>query len=240
MKEFLLNGKIIDLSHEISGEIPHFGDESMYEEEVISTVSENGFYVKKHAIASQFSTHIDVPIHFVEEGWTLDDLPLEQVILPFYILHFETECEENSDFLLTVDHIKTYETNMGKIPPNTFVAFSSGWSKRWSDEEKFYNIDHDGIERTPGWSVEALEFLHNERAVIAVGHETLNTDRGLDAYHNQGVYKAELYWLAQSKYQIEVMNNLWQLPTQGGYVFVGVPKVIGASGFPCRVIAWVE
>ena len=43
------------------------------------------------------------------------------------------------------------------------------------------NLDDKGVQHTPGWSREALEFLIHERKVKAVSHETLNTDVGVPA-----------------------------------------------------------
>ena len=43
------------------------------------------------------------------------------------------------------------------------------------------NLDENGVQQSPGWSREALEFLIHERHVKAVGHETFDTDAGIPA-----------------------------------------------------------
>ena len=142
------------------------------------------------------------------------------------------------DYSLTVEDIKAFEAEYGEIPAESFVAFASGWSKRWEDTEAFYNVDQDGQAHTPGWSLEALKFLHEERNVTAVGHETLDTDSSVDCTKNGGLI-GELYWLGQDKFQVEVLNRLTELPPVGGAISIGVPKVKDAPGFNVRAIAIV-
>lgn len=44
----------------------------------------------------------------------------------------------------------------------------------------FEDIDADGVAHCPGWGLDALEYLFEERGVTAVGHETLDTDGSAD------------------------------------------------------------
>lgn len=44
----------------------------------------------------------------------------------------------------------------------------------------FEDIDDDGVAHCPGWGLDALEYLFEERGVTAVGHETLDTDGSAD------------------------------------------------------------
>ena len=39
----------------------------------------------------------------------------------------------------------------------------------------FEDIDADGVAHCPGWDLDALKYLFEERGVTAVGHETLVT-----------------------------------------------------------------
>lgn len=51
----------------------------------------------------------------------------------------------------------------------------------WPDQDAMRNLDENGVQQSPGWSHEALEFLIHERHVKAVGHETFDTDAGIPA-----------------------------------------------------------
>ncbi|MBZ6528012.1 cyclase family protein [Aerococcaceae bacterium DSM 111021] len=238
LAHLLLNATRVDLSHQVTNLIPRFSSFEILSENILFNIDPDGFYAKEYTIPTQYGTHIDAPIHFATGKRTLDELTMDELILPLYVLHFEDKVEKNHDFTVSTSDIKEYERVHGSIPEGSFVAFSSGWSKRWDDHDAFYNKDDAGVSHTPGWSVEALEYLHKECKVTAVGHETLDTDSGVD-YARTNALAAEYYWLAQDKYQVEVMNNLHALPTQGGVIIVAPVNVVDSPGFSVRVFALI-
>ena len=99
----------------------------------------------------------------------------------------------------------------------------------------FEDIDADGVAHCPGWGLDALKYLFEERGVTAVGHETLDTDGSADV-RARGFLDCEKYVLESDHYQIEVMANLDKLPSTGGVIFVGLPKFDKFPGFPA--CAW--
>lgn len=234
----LKNAKWIDLSHSVSPEMPHFPAFSPIQEKTLFTVAKDGFFAKEYTLATQYGTHFDAPIHFAENVRYLEAFAPEELVLPLFVIHKEAEVAENHDYQLTVDDILAFEAEHGHIAAGSFVAFASDWSKRWSKPEDFYNKDKQGQAHTPGWSLEALQFLHEKRDVAAIGHETLDTDSALDFQKNNDLV-GERYWLSQDKYQVEVLTNLSQVPATGAAIFIGVPKIKGAPGFNARVFAVV-
>lgn len=238
--EQLHAGRWIHLSHEVDASIPHFPIFSPIEVKTLTTIPENGFYTQEITIGTQYGTHIDAPFHFVEGRQTLQDIPLEDKVLSLVVIHLEEKVAENPDYELTIADIENHEKLYGKIPAGSFVAFASGWSKYFKNPEKFYNRDEEGVEHTPGWSLEALKFLHEERQVKAIGHETLNTDSGVAAAKNGGSLVGEYYWLDKNKYQLEVLKDLEQVPAVGSIILVGFPNISGVSGFNADVVAVTE
>ena len=126
----------------------------------------------------------------------------------------------------------------GKIEPGSFVAIRTDWYKRWPDAEKFFQADADGQEHFPGWGIEAMKFLVEERGVIATGHETLDPDAAVLITEN-GDFVCERYILGTGNYQIEGLQNLDQVPPTGAQIFIACPRIVGASGFTVRVWAIV-
>lgn len=236
--DVILNAKRVDLSHEVSADIVRFAAFDALEEKTLFTIDEDGFYAKEYIIATQYGTHIDAPGHFAEGKRLLETISADELILSLYVLHFEKEVDENNDFAVTAQHIKDYEAENGDIPAGSFVAFSSDWSKRFDDAEAYHNEDTDGVSHTPGWSIEALKYLAEEKAVKAIGHETLDTDSGID-YAKNGGLEAEYYWLSTNNYQVEVLNNLSQLLTTGAAIVVAPVNLKGAPGLSSRVFALI-
>ncbi|MGM0125761.1 hypothetical protein IGI37_003162 [Enterococcus sp. AZ194] len=236
--QFLKSQKWVDLTHEVTAEIPYFSAFHPLKEKTLFTVEEDGFLAKEYQLVTQYGTHIDAPAHFANGKRLLEALDLKEFVLPLFVLHKEEEVAKDSDYRLTVADILAFEEAYGQIPANSFVAFASGWSKRFENHEAFYNKDEEGQAHTPGWSLDALKFLHEERNVWAIGHETLDTDAAVDATQNAGLI-GELYWLSQDKYQVEVLNNLSEVPATGAAIVIGVPKIKEAPGFSVRAFAIV-
>ena len=158
-----------------------------------------------------------------------------KIFLPLFVIDKSKEVEENPDFILTKQDILDFEAEHGKIPEGSFVAFRSDWSKRWPSQDAMRNLDDQGIQHTPGWGRDALEFLIHERGVAAVGHETFDTDAGLPTAEHGLVN--EYYLLAEDIYQVEVLSNLDQLPAKGALISISFPNWHQASGSPVRALA---
>lgn len=234
----LKSQKWIDLSHTLSPEIPHFPAFQPIAEKTLFTVAKDGFFAKTYTLATQYGTHIDAPIHFSDGKRYLDELGPKELVLPLFVIHKEKAVANDPDYRLSIEDVLAFEKEHGKIPSGSFVAFASDWSRRWSNPQSFYNKDANGNSHTPGWALETLKFLHEERNVAVIGHETLDTDSAED-YRKNNDLLGERYWLSQNKYQIEVMANLSQVPATGSLVIIGVPKIAQAPGFTARVFAIV-
>ncbi|HAR4452148.1 TPA: cyclase family protein [Staphylococcus aureus] len=226
----------VDLTHTFDPEIPRFSEFEKGEVSTLFTVKDHGFYVQRWNIVTQYGTHIDAPIHFVENKRYLEDIDLKELVLPLIVLDFSTEVANNNDFIVTRAHIEAWEKEHGTIEPGTFVALRTDWSKRWPNIETFENKDANGQQHAPGWGLDALKCLIEERRVEAVGHETFDTDASVDVVKN-GDLVGERYILGQDKYQVELLTNLDQLPTHGAIIYAISPKPKDAPGFPVRAFA---
>lgn len=225
----------IDLTHTFGPDSPHF---HAFDDAVFQTLfdHDDGFFAQSFTFSGQYGTHIDAPIHFVRDTRYLDELELKELVLPLVVINKAREATENHDFTLSVDDIIAFEKEHGKIEPDTFVALRTDWSKRWPDKDAFNNKDEEGNNRIPGWGLDALKFLFEERNIKAVGHETYDTDSSID-FQKNGELIGEYYVLDQNTYQVELMKNLDKVPAKGAVIFNIAPKPEKASGFPVRSFA---
>ena len=139
---------------------------------------------------------------------------------------------------MSVADIEAHEAEHGVVPEGAFVALLTGWADRWPDGDAMANRDADGLAHYPGWGVDALTFLVEERGVSAVGHDTTDTDPG--AVVGAGSAPAETYILGADKWQIEMLAGLDRVPPTGALVVATWPKPHEGSGFPARVFAIVD
>ncbi|PAV29728.1 cyclase [Virgibacillus profundi] len=225
----------VDLTHAFGPDSPHF---SAFDSAEFNTLfnHDDGFFAQSFKFAGQYGTHIDAPIHFVRDTRYLAELGLKELVLPLVVINKSKEAAENNDFTLSIEDILKFETEHGEIEEGTFVALRTDWGKRWPDSEAFNNKDEAGNYRLPGWGLEALKFLFEERKIKAIGHETYDTDSAID-FQKNGALLGEYYVLDQDTYQVELLTNLDKLPAKGAVILNIVPKPDKASGFPVRSFA---
>ncbi len=225
--------KWVDLSRVVSPRTPHWSGYGPMEVKSLYNYENSVFKADIYSLVGQYGTHLDAPIHFAKGGRTVDQMKIDEFILPLCVIDKSAAVARNADFKMKVEDIREWEEIHGRIPAGTFVAFRSDWSKRPDDQ--LNNIDAQGNKHCPGWDLSTLKFLVEDRQVAAVGHEAFDTDSTLDsAAHG---YLCETYILEQGRYQIEVMANLDQCPPTGALIFSIVPNVEGASGFTARCFA---
>lgn len=225
-----------DLTHAFHPGQPHFPafpDETR--ETVFDLSKGDGFTAHSYSLIGQWGTHVDPPSHFIRGGRTLDQIPVEDMVLPLVILDISARVIANADATPSMEDVQAWESRNGVIAPGSFVALRTGWSHRWPDPGAMANRDEEGVSHTPGWSREVLSFLIEERSVTAVGHEQTDTDPGLATSRQN--FALETYVLAQNRWQIELMANLEGLPEAGAALIASWPKPLGGSGFPARVFA---
>ena len=233
--------KWVDLTHELSPETPHWFGFNPLSAELLFDYKEGTPEDKmapmrchQYSFASQYGTHVDAPIHFIEDGRAVHEIKPIEMICPLVVIDLSKECAENNDYMLTVADIEKWEAEYGKIPEDAFVAFRSDWYKR----ESLDNPDENGVPHYPGWDKAAIQWLVEERNIKAIGHEPADTDPGfVTTKEGAYPYPGEQYILQVDRYQIEVMRNFDEVPAVGSVIVCAFPKLKDGTGFSARCFA---
>lgn len=231
----------VDLAHELSPQTPHWfgfqplGIQKLFDyEEGTPAEMMAPMKVFQYTTPGQYGTHVDAPLHFTPGGRAVGDITVEELVLPLVVIDKSKECAENPDFLLTIDDLKAWEAEYGTIPEGSFVAFRSDWYKLPSLD----NPDENGKPHYPGWDVEAIRWLVEERNIASIGHEPADTDPGfITTKEGSYPYPGEKYIMDVDRYQIEVMANLDKCPPVGSIIVCAFPKLKDGTGFPARCFA---
>ncbi len=227
------NCKLVELSYELRETTPHWDGFDSLSRETIFDFDTTIFKAQKYSVTTQYGTHVDAPCHFSQGKRSLDEIELEEMILPLCVIDKSDEVKKNNDYMITVKDVLDWEEKYGKIPEKSFVAFRSDWSKR--DPKTLDNTDENGNKHYPGWKKETIEFLVEKRNITAIGHETSDTDAPLSQVDHG--FESEFYILDQDRYQIELLRNLYLCPPTGALIFCTFPKATGGVGFSARCFA---
>jgi kynurenine formamidase len=223
----------VDLTHSFDASTPvwsGFGQAKMTparnpETQEPYTIAKDGFRATYYEMVGQYGTHVDPPAHFAENGVTMDQIPLEQMILPLIVLDDTPYLANDPNHAFSLADLRRWEHRNGRIPRGSFVALRTDMYKDWdSDPERFKRNPF------PAWSFETIRFLYEQRGVTATGHESLDTD-------TTDKMDSETYILRHGHYQIEAMASLDKVPPKGAIIVVTWPKVRNGLGFPARAFA---
>jgi kynurenine formamidase len=189
------------------------------------TIEEDGFRSFFYSMVGQYGTHVDPPAHFDPHGMTMDEIPLGQMILPLVVFDITSVLKSDPNHALTVADIKNWENRHGQVPAGCFAALRTDMYKDWdADPERFKRYPF------PAWSFEAIQFLYEQRRIVANGHESMDTDTSEDL-------ASEKWLLTHGHWQIEALAHLDDVPETGALIVVSWPKPRHGLGFPARAFA---
>jgi kynurenine formamidase len=224
----------VDLTHTMSPVFPTFFGVPGIERQKRFDIKKDGFNLNWWSIVEHAGTHLDAPLHFSEDGRAVEAIGASELVVPLAAIDVRAQAARNSDYLLTVADLQSYEKRHGRIPENGCVAMLSGWASYAGDAAKYTGKDADGSFHFPGFAPAAAEWLMKERKVAGIAVDTLSLDNG--ASKDFGVHRA---WLSSGRWGLENVANLDMVPPAGATLVVGLAKVKDATGAPARLIALV-
>jgi len=213
---------IIDLTQELTENIPLYPGPPGLKLENLATLEKNGFFSNKLTMGEHIGTHVDAPAHFVP-GPTMEQIPAKDLIAPLVVVDVRKPCAANADYAISPKDVKV------KIPPRSVVVFWTGWQDKWHSPKDFVNDLH-----FPGISRELAEWLVRQN-IVGVGVDTLSVDCGSCTTD----FPAHTTMHGKNLYHIENLTNLDRVPATGATIFVGAVKLRGGSAAPARVLALV-
>ncbi len=239
--QVLKTKQYVDLTHSFEPGIPHWKgfpeekrDTLYWYDPNVGTMG-SGFYIQYFSHVGQWGTHVDPPAHFIRGLRTVDQIEVKEMVMPLVVFDVHEKVAANADYTITMDDVKAWEARNGAVPEGAFAVMRTDWSRRWPDMAAMQNKDANGVFHYPGWSLDVLKYLYEERKITASGHETTDTDPGSATTADD--YSLERYILGQNHFQIELLADLDKVPEAGALAVVSFPKPKDGSGFPARVFA---
>jgi kynurenine formamidase len=200
-----------------------------------------GYYYSSYSICApeHGGTHLDAPIHFAKDKYTVDQLPLKNLTGNAVVIDVSKNALANRDYQITIDDITAWEKINGEIEKNTIILFRTGYGSYYPDRKNYFGTSKTGIEAIPelhfpGIDPKTTTWLIKKRSIKAFGLDTPSLD-----YGQSKDFKTHQILLGSNKPGFENLANLDKLPSKNIYL-VALPMKIGkGSGAPLRIIAGV-
>jgi arylformamidase len=222
--------EIIDLGHEYYNDMPNLGANhcafwplETFEHTRKITGGKLATEGKMILMAEHCGTHIDAPRHFDEHGKTVDEVPLDQTILPGHLLDLTHRA--NGEAITIADLEAAEEKSAQKIGSGTATICWTGVDKDW---------------QKPGFIMER-PFVPTDTAQWLVDRDItiFATDLiGMDDPH-QWWWPTHEIWLKKGICMVQQLCNLDKLAGKE-FLFVCLPlKMRGGTASPVRPVALV-
>lgn len=227
----LKKAKIIDLTHYLSDDMPVWNLDCRFHSEILTDYkdcpTETKFRVQKYTMPAGIGTHIDSPAHCIEGGHTVDQLSLNQLLVPCVVIDVSHKADEG--YTISLEDVIEFEQCHGTIDSNTLVIFHTGWGKYWHDLERYRN---NFVFSSVSSEVATLLISRN---IAGIGIDTLSPDR-VEGER----FPVHTIILSSGRYIIENVANAHQLPPTGAFCIALPLKVKAGAEAPMRLIALLE
>ncbi|WP_179379836.1 cyclase family protein [Jannaschia marina] len=225
------HGSVFDMTHTYGPDFPTFFGEPGIALEQAFNFEENGFNLFNLTINEHTGTHIDAPLHFSEDGKSVDEIEVGNLVVPLCVIDIREKADADPDAQVTPDDLAAWIEVNGDIPDRSCVAMLSGWGDKVA-EPAYRGADDAGGLHFPGFHPEATAMLLEQTSAAAMAVDTLSLDHGPSQD-----FATHYAWLPAGRYGIENLAGLEQMPPAGATLIVGAPKHAGGTGGPARILA---
>lgn len=239
--------EVIDLTAPLSEKTtiiqlpPPFANTDGFQLHEISNYDERGpaWYWNNISTGEHVGTHFDAPVHWIsgKDGYDVSQVPPKQLVGPVVVIDKSAECAANPDYLLEIADIEAWTAANGPLPAGGWLLYRTGWDARAHDQAAFLNANETGP-HTPGISVECAKWLAAQ-PILGVGVETVGTDAGT-AHSFDPPFPCHSFLLGAGKYGLTQLANVAKLPATGAMLVAAPLPIVGGSGSPARVLAFVS
>jgi len=213
-----MNFRIVDLTHEVSNDMPVFPGDMAPAIKPRYTHDKDGFQELGLKLTTHTGTHIDCPLHLIKGMSPLSSIEIGT----FYGKAITIDCSAVTDEI-SLNVIQPYHQ---KLNSSDYVLFYTGYDRWWGGKEYF--------KKFPVLTEEAAGYLITFN-IRGVGFDTISADR-IDS-ESLPVHRMLL------QNNILIIENLTALKEvlHEEFFFSCFPlKIRGGDGSPVRAVAYVE
>ena len=234
---------LVDLTHSFDAETIYWPTETGFVlQKGPAGFTDRGYFyaANRFSTPEHGGTHIDAPIHFFQEGQTVDQIPLSRLVGDGVCVDVTAQCSADPDYLVRVEDLQAWEKDHDTSLAEKIVLLNTGFARRWPDRAQYLGTTATGRAAVsqlhfPGLDPAAATWLATRRRIKAIGIDTASIDHGPSRDFGSHV---NLF-----RHNVPALENvaaLDELPPFGFRVAALPMKIAQGSGGPCRVVALIE
>ena len=235
-------GRVVDLTHAFDANTVYWPTAQGFKLETdFEGMTDKGYYYSayRYSAAEHGGTHLDSPVHFAKDHFSVDQIPLEQLMGAALVIDVTKQCAANPDYLVSVADFQNWEKQNGRIGNGSIVFLRTGFGKYYPDRKKYLGTEERGEAAVaklhfPGLDPAAARWLTQNRSIKAIGLDTASID-----YGQSTLFESHRILFEKNIPAFENVANLDQLPVKGFSVIALPMKIKGGSGGPLRIVALI-
>src|SRR6266403_3122418 len=144
----LATGTWVDLTYPFDSTTIYWPTAQPFRLTVVSAQRTPGgwYYAANNFSAAEHGgTHLDAPVHFIEQKHTTDQIPLSQLLAPAVVIDVRGKADSNPDYRVHQSDITAWEAAHGDIPEGSIVLIRTGWGTRWPDRARYLGTTKTGV-----------------------------------------------------------------------------------------------
>lgn len=208
--------KLIDLSHPLEHGQQTFAWDPKLSIIPHGTTKTLKYNITQISMSSHQGTHVDAMYHFLDDGKTIDQMPLDWFYGKTYLLRIPKNANEE----ITPEDFMPYQEI---LKPGARIIYETGWHKQFGQEHFYSDF--------PSLTQEAGRYL-TDRRIRFLGMDTPTPSKDWYEMHHDILLPHEIVI-------VESLANLDQVPDE--FIFIGFPlNIKGRDGSPIRAVAMVD
>lgn len=203
--------KIYDISVNIQTGMPTYPGDAKFKSRKLKSVDQDGYEIHRLTLGNHTGTHVDAPAHFIQDGATVTELPLD-------ILNGRTRVVEIHD----KEKVSLEELQNVKLDNDFRILIKTRNSSLWKSKKRFQK-------KYVYLTLDAAKYLA-DNDIKLIGFDYLSLEKFGDSEH-----PVHRYLLGNQVIILEGVNlsNI----EEGEYEMFCLPlKLAGLDGAPARVI----
>lgn len=185
--------------------------------ELLTSLERDGVRNTTMTCSIHTGTHVDAPSHFIEDGATIDDIPIDRFHRPGVRLDLTEVAQPGEPIAL--EHIKSAGFDPSESR-DAILMLATGWTDRAWESEKLYEMN-------PYLAQDAAE------ALAEASPSALGLDFAVD---DTRPWPNHTILLGVGVLLIENLMRLPELPRDGFDVMAFPLRLVGENGGPARVV----